>query len=84
MGLQPIEYYGAVENNLIGCPHRHEWLDPFLSYSDFDWPTVFAALLDDAPGGSLQIKPDLERIRVRQLWLTDSASCEGPSDLEAS
>jgi hypothetical protein len=53
MGLQPIEYYGAVANiesvAFIGMDGSID----FLCYPEFDSPTVVAALPDDARGGSL-------------------------------
>jgi hypothetical protein len=33
----------------------NEWLIHFLCHPDFDWPTVFAALLADAPGGAFRL-----------------------------
>jgi GH15 family glucan-1,4-alpha-glucosidase len=44
----------------------------FLCYPEFDSPTVFAALLDDQRGGRFEIRPQIEDMRVRQLYLPDT------------
>jgi GH15 family glucan-1,4-alpha-glucosidase len=72
MGFQPIENYGAIGNmQSVALVGMNGSID-FLCYPDFDSPTVFAALLDDALGGCFQIKPDLDHMRVRQLYLPDT------------
>jgi GH15 family glucan-1,4-alpha-glucosidase len=72
MGFHPIENYGAIGNmQSVALVGMNGSID-FLCYPDFDSPTVFAALLDNGLGGCFQIKPDLERMRVRQLYLPDT------------
>src|ERR1700730_215604 len=72
MGYQPIENYGVIGNmRSIALVGMHGSID-FLSYPDFDSPTVFAALLDDDRGGRFQIQPQLANTRVRQLYLPDT------------
>ena len=44
----------------------------FLCFPNFDSPTVLAALLDDERGGCFQIQPQLQKRRVRQLYLPDT------------
>jgi GH15 family glucan-1,4-alpha-glucosidase len=72
MGFQPIENYGVIGNMrsiaLVGMDGSID----FLCYPDFDSPSVFAALLDDERGGRFQIRPQLEEVRVRQLYLPDT------------
>jgi GH15 family glucan-1,4-alpha-glucosidase len=72
MGFQPIENYGVIGNmRSIALVGMNGSID-FLSYPDFDSPTVFAALLDDERGGRFQIQPQLANTRVRQLYLPDT------------
>jgi GH15 family glucan-1,4-alpha-glucosidase len=72
MSFEPIENYGAIGNMrsiaLIGMNGSVD----FLCYPEFDSPTVFAALLDDAKGGRFQIEPELKDRRVRQLYLPET------------
>ena len=72
MGFQPIENYGVIGNMrsvaLVGMDGSID----FLCYPDFDSSTVFAALLDDERGGKFQIQPQLEDVRVRQLYFPDT------------
>jgi len=72
MTFQPIENYGVIGNMrsiaLVGMDGSID----FLSYPDFDSPTVFAALLDDKRGGSFQIQPEFDHRRVRQLYLPET------------
>jgi len=72
MSYKPIENYGAIGNMqsvaLVGMDGSID----FLCYPTFDSPTVFAALLDAAKGGSFQIQPELNGSRVRQLYLPDT------------
>ena len=44
----------------------------FLCFPNFDSPTIFAALLDAERGGSFSLNPDLEDMRVKQLYLPDT------------
>lgn len=44
----------------------------FLCYPEFDSPSIFAKLLDEARGGSFCIQPELEDYRARQLYLPDT------------
>ena len=72
MSFQPIENYGVIGNMrsiaLVGMDGSID----FLSYPDFDSPTVFAALLDRENGGRFQIAPQLTNMRVRQLYLPET------------
>jgi GH15 family glucan-1,4-alpha-glucosidase len=72
MSFQPIENYGVIGNMrsiaLVGMDGSID----LLCYPDFDSPTVFAALLDDERGGRFQIRPELNKQKVRQLYLPDT------------
>src|SRR5258708_8036480 len=72
MSFEPIENYGVIGNMrsiaLVGVSGSID----FLCYSNFDSPTVFAALLDDERGGCFQIQPQLKEKRVRQLYLPET------------
>lgn len=68
-----ISVYGAID---------------FMCLPDFDSNTVFGALLDQEKGGYFSIKPQIDDLRYRQLYLTDTAilvtrffSGEGTGDL---
>jgi len=72
MSYQPIENYGVIGNmRSIALVGMNGSID-FLCYPDFDSPTVFAALLDDANGGCFRIEPKLTNFRVRQLYLPET------------
>ena len=72
MSFEPIENYGAIGNmRSIALVGMNGSID-FLCFPKFDSPTVFAALLDDQRGGRFQIQPQLENVRVRQLYLPDT------------
>jgi len=72
MSFEPIENYGVIGNmRSIALVGVNGSID-FLSYPNFDSPTVFAALLDDERGGCFQIEPELRNRRVRQLYLPDT------------
>jgi GH15 family glucan-1,4-alpha-glucosidase len=72
MSFQPIENYGVIGNMrsiaLVGMDGSID----FLCHPHFDSPTVFAALLDDERGGGFQIQPQLNKKRVRHLYLPDT------------
>src|SRR5499433_2060539 len=69
MPFEPIENYGVVGNmQSIGLVGMNGSID-FLSYPNFDSPTIFAALLDDQKGGRFEICPQLTNSRVRQMYL---------------
>lgn len=72
MAYLPIENYGVIGNmKSIALVGMNGSID-FLCYPDFDSPTVFASLLDEAKGGRFQIEPQLTGMRTRQLYLPDT------------
>jgi GH15 family glucan-1,4-alpha-glucosidase len=71
-GFQPIENYGVIGNmRSIALVSVGGSID-FLCYPEFDSPTVFAALLDAERGGAFAVHPDLEGMRVKQLYLPNT------------
>src|SRR5499433_1973609 len=72
MAFEPIENYGVIGNmQSIALVGINGSID-FLCYPEFDSPTVFSALLDDQRGGRFEIRPQIEDMRVRQLYLPDT------------
>ena len=71
-GFQPIENYGVIGNMRSIALVSVEGSIDFLCYPDFDSPTIFAALLDAERGGSFALNPDLEEMRVKQLYLPNT------------
>ena len=72
MAFEPIENYGVIGNmQSVALVGMNGSID-FLCYPDFDSPTVFAALLDDQKGGRFAIRPQLSKMRVRQLYLPET------------
>ena len=72
MPFEPIENYGVIGNmQSIALVGMNGSID-FLSYPNFDSPTIFAALLDDQNGGRFEIRPELMNARVRQMYLPDT------------
>jgi GH15 family glucan-1,4-alpha-glucosidase len=70
--FQPIENYGVIGNMLSVALVSVQGSIDFLCFPNFDSPTVFAALLDSERGGSFRLAPDLENMRVKQLYLPDT------------
>jgi GH15 family glucan-1,4-alpha-glucosidase len=72
MGYQPLESYGVIGDlhtvALVGIDGSID----FMCMPEFDSPSVFAALLDDARGGRFRIAPLLEGASHRQLYLPDT------------
>ena len=72
MGYIPIENYGVIGDlhtvALVGLNGSIDW----LCFPHFDSPSVFAGLLDDEKGGSFQIFPVDDNVKVKQLYLPDT------------
>ncbi|GIE85810.1 glycoside hydrolase family 15 protein [Actinoplanes regularis] len=72
MVFHRIEDYGIIGDlHTVGLVSIDGSLD-YLCLPDFDSPTVFAKLLDDANGGNFQIGPAASGARLRQLYLPDT------------
>ena len=69
----PIADYGVIGNlHTVALVSREGSID-YLPFTRFDSPTLFAALLDKEKGGSFQICPSDDNIRIKQLYLPDTA-----------
>lgn len=72
MSYQPIDSYGMIGDlrtiALIGA----EGSVDFMCFPDFDSPTVFAAMLDDAKGGRFRIAPADGDWRTNQLYIPET------------
>jgi GH15 family glucan-1,4-alpha-glucosidase len=72
MSYNPIENYGVIGDlhsiALVGLDGSID----FMSFPQFDSPTIFAALLDREKGGRFSIAPCLDGVRHKQLYLPDS------------
>jgi GH15 family glucan-1,4-alpha-glucosidase len=68
MAYQPIEDYGMIGNMrtvaLVGMNGSIDW----LCSPNFDSPSIFGALLDDAKGGRFQITPIADKVRRKQFY----------------
>jgi GH15 family glucan-1,4-alpha-glucosidase len=68
MPYQPIEDYGMIGNMrtvaLVGMNGSIDW----LCSPNFDSPSIFGALLDDAKGGRFQITPIADKVRRKQFY----------------
>jgi GH15 family glucan-1,4-alpha-glucosidase len=71
MAYKPISDYGVIGDMhsaaLVGLDGSIDW----LCFPDFDSPSVFAAVLDDARGGHWRIRPQGE-YRPQQRYLPDT------------
>jgi len=69
---QRIEDYGVIGNMrsvaLVSVRGSIDW----LCFPDFDSPSVFAALLDDAKGGRFAIAPAAADVAHKQLYWPDT------------
>ena len=67
-----IEEHGVIGNlrtvALVATNGAIDW----CCLPNFDSPSVFGALLDDARGGHFQISPTVDRLRTRQSYLPDT------------
>jgi pentatricopeptide repeat protein len=70
---EPIENYGVIGNlHTVALISKKGSID-FMSYTRFDSPTIFAAILDADKGGKFSIEPVLDNIVYKQLYLPDTA-----------
>jgi GH15 family glucan-1,4-alpha-glucosidase len=71
-GFQPIKNYGVIGNMRSIALVSIEGSIDFLCFPNFGSPTIFAAILDAERGDSFALHPDLEDMRVKQLYLPDT------------
>jgi GH15 family glucan-1,4-alpha-glucosidase len=70
----PIEDYGIIGNlETTALVSIYGSID-FMSYTRFDSPTVFAAILDAEKGGRFYIHPEFDNVTYKQLYIPDSAA----------
>lgn len=70
MDYQPIENHGIIGDLHTAALVGMNGAIDFMSFPDFDSPTVFASLLDQQRGGYFQIAPDNgTSFRHKQLYL---------------
>lgn len=68
----PIEDYGIIGDlTTVALVGKNGSID-FLSFPEFDSPTIFAALLDHKKGGSFRIAPVNQDVSCRQIYLYDT------------
>lgn len=69
---QPIEDYGIIGDlHTVALVGKNGSID-FMSFPQFDSPTIFCKLLDAHRGGSFSIQPVLEDGARKQLYLPDT------------
>ena len=72
MSYLPIESYGIIgDMRSVALVGMNGSID-FFCCPDFDSPSVFGALLDDARGGRFRIAPVLDDARNKQLYLPET------------
>ena len=72
-GYLPISDYGLIGNlHTVALVSKAGSID-YLPFTRFDSPTMFGALLDRERGGAFQICPKDGKVRIRQLYLPDTA-----------
>ncbi|MEO8702597.1 MAG: glycoside hydrolase family 15 protein [Kofleriaceae bacterium] len=72
MPYQPIESYGIIGDLYTVALVAPNGSIDMMSFPEFDSPTIFAAMLDDAKGGRFQISANLESSRAKQMYLPDT------------
>ncbi len=73
MPYSPIENYALIGNMHTAALVGKDGSIDFMCHPRFDSPTIFAALLDDKKGGRFLIRPMLEKVRQRQLYVPDTS-----------
>ncbi len=73
MPYLPIENYALIGNMHTAALVGNNGSIDFMCHPHFDSPTIFAALLDDKKGGRFLIRPMLEKVRHRQLYVPDTS-----------
>ncbi len=67
-----IEHHGIIGNMRSAAAVSVCGTIDFFCFPEFDSPTVFAALLDPDKGGYFEIKPEMEGVRYKQMYLPDT------------
>ena len=69
---QLIENHGIIGNMRSAALVSIDGTMDFYCFPAFDSPTVFAALLDAEKGGCFRIEPQMDDLRCKQLYLSDT------------
>jgi GH15 family glucan-1,4-alpha-glucosidase len=69
---QLIEDHGVIGNMRSTAMIAVDGTIDFFCVPDFDSPTIFAALLDAEKGGYFSIRPSIEGLRQKQMYLPDT------------
>jgi len=72
-GYRPIEDYGLIGNMKTVALVSMDGCIDFMSYPDFDSPTIFAKILDYQKGGSFSVSPQIKDYKTKQLYLPGTA-----------
>src|ERR1700712_3201523 len=70
---QPIENYGIIGNLQTTALVSLTGSIDFMSFPQFDSPTVFASLLDSKKGGYFSVEPQLDNFTSKQLYIPGTA-----------
>lgn len=73
MPYAPIENYGLIGNMHTAALVGMNGSIDFMCLPHFDSPTIFAALLDDDQGGRFLIRPILDQVREKQIYLPETS-----------
>ena len=72
MAYDTIESYGVIGNmRTVALVSRSGSID-WMCFPQFDSPSVFGALIDDAKGGRMSIRPCGEPAASKQLYWPDT------------
>lgn len=70
---EPIENYGIIGNlKTVALVSLKGSID-FMSFPNFDSPTVFASILDAGKGGYFSIEPQIDNFTSKQLYIPGTA-----------
>ncbi len=72
MQTQAIESHGVIGNMRSAALVVLTGSIDFFCFPGFDFPTIFAALLDPVKGGVFRIDPEMKTLRTKQLYLPDT------------
>lgn len=69
---QPIGDYGVIGNlHTVALVSKFGSID-FLCFTRFDSPSIFASMLDADKGGFFDVRPQLEDVDTKRLYLPDT------------
>jgi GH15 family glucan-1,4-alpha-glucosidase len=71
--FQPIENYGIIGNLQTTALVSLTGSIDFMSFPNFDSPTIFAAMLDSKKGGYFSVEPQMKEYTTKQLYIPGTA-----------